>query len=178
MMSTTQKVQRLRGLLRNLSQMDFGYPIGEQVVRPPQSAEVVRSALSSAGLAGASSLADFYAACDGMSLPDVHVGYFIKPVMRLVAFDPASEPHTVKLQGDSAVVPIGSTGGGSLFVMDRQTGGILLLKPGSLHDGVYHGTPSSVVMVASDMGNLFDIVIADVDAFVGDDRQHHYIAAQ
>jgi hypothetical protein len=159
-----------------LATFDFGYPLGENTVFPPKPAAA--EALAEAGLDRISGLSDLYSACDGISMPDVHNGYFIKPLRKVLGYDLTSEPKTVLLDNEIPVLSIGSTGGGSLFVVDREGGRVLLLPPGSLRDGRYDGRHTKVEVVAQNIPLFLDRLIDDAAAFVRDEHGHQYLTAQ
>ncbi|MDR3620843.1 MAG: hypothetical protein P4L85_15940 [Paludisphaera borealis] len=94
-MSITQKLRRLTAILDELAGIDLGYPMGENTISPPKSGAV--ALLAEAGLSAISGLNELYSACDGISMPDIHNGYFIKPLQRVLEYDPASEPRTILL---------------------------------------------------------------------------------
>lgn len=175
-MSITRKLRRLAAILDELAVIDFGYPLGENTISPPRPEAI--ALLAEAGLAGVEGLAVLYTACDGISMPDVHTGYFIKPLLRVLNHDPSSEPLTVLLEAEIPVVPLGSTGGGSLFVAERQGGRILYLPPGPLHGGCYDGRRTNVRVVAEGISHFLDLVIDDAGAFVRGERGHRYLVDQ
>ncbi|HEX4614157.1 MAG TPA: hypothetical protein VH092_38595 [Urbifossiella sp.] len=172
-MSIPQQLQRLDSILRELAEIDFGYPLGENTIAPPLSGAAV--ALSEAGLSRVGGLSDLYSACDGISMPDVHSGYFIKPLRKVLKYDISSEPRAVLLESESPVLPLGSTGGGSLFVVEQDGGRVLLLPPGPLHEGLYDGRHTNARVVAEDIPHFLGKVIDDAAAFVRDERGHRYL---
>jgi hypothetical protein len=153
--------------------IDFGYPLGENIIR---SAEGRKYSISELGTSCAKWLVPLYSVCDGLSFPDVHVGYFIKPLERVLSFDRSSEPDRVILDREIAVVPIGSTGGGALFVVDCEHGSVLLLPPGPLHDGRYDGTRAMIKVVAESVPRFLEALLDDVRAFVKNKIAHAYIS--
>ncbi|WZO98751.1 hypothetical protein EP7_000339 [Isosphaeraceae bacterium EP7] len=172
-MSITQKIRRLATILDELATIDFGYPLGENTISPPRPGTI--ALLAEAGLSGVGGLADLYSACDGISMPDVHTGYFIKPLPGVLNYDPSSEPLAILLEAEIPVVPLGSTGGGGLFMAERQGGRVLHLPPGPLHSGCYDGRQANVRVVAEDIYHFLDLVIDDAEAFVRDDQRHRYL---
>lgn len=175
--SIVETINQLRMILGELADIDLGYPLGENTVRQAAPAATVAAQLNESGLADLQYLREFYCECDGLSMPDVHVGYFVKPLQRVVAFDPSSEPHTVVSTTQSlSVLPIGSTGGGKLFVIDRSNGSVLCLPPGPLHEGQYDGRGVDVTSVANTLPDFLEALIADVEAFIKDEQGYEYIA--
>lgn len=175
-MSIHEQISNLESILRELAAIDFGYPLGDNLVAPP--GEQANYALAEAGLDGISGLLDLYSSCNGISMPDVHNGYFIKPLHKLLEYKPASEPRTVLLDAELEVIPLGSTGGGDLFVVERKSGRVLLLPPGPLHDGLYDGRQTNVKVVAEGIPQFLDELICDVEAFVHDKQGHRYLSDQ
>ncbi len=163
-------------LLDELSKIDFGYPLGTNAIRSVARPDTVADVLTAAGECAVKWLVPLYSACDGLSFPDVHVGYFIKPLQRVISFDRSSEPDTLLLDREIAVLPVGSTGGGGLFVVRCEDGCVLLLPPGPMKNGRYEGTKAKVKEVAKTVPEFLELLLADLRAFVNDDRQHAYIA--
>lgn len=87
-MSVIDEIRKLGSLLGELASIDLGYPLGENVILPPHPREVVDHKFHSAGLASLNSLREFYRSCNGVKLPDVHVGYFIYALDRIVVTCP------------------------------------------------------------------------------------------
>lgn len=175
-MSITGKLRRLDSILRELAAIDFGYPLGENTVTPPIPAAA--DALVEAGLDRIRWLSDLYSACDGISMPDINNGYFIKPLHKVLKYDLASEPKTVLLDTEISVLSLGSTGGGSLFVVEREIGRVLLLPPGPLHEGHYDGRHTKAGVVAEDISLFLDRLIDDAAAFVREEHGHQYLTSQ
>lgn len=172
-MSLTHELQRLDSILRELATIDFGYPLGENVITAPTTGAT--AALREAGLAEITGLSDLYAACDGISMPDIHTGYFVKPLRKVLSYDLSSEPRKVIFESEVSVVPFGSTGGGSLFVVDQKTGQVLLLAPGPLHEGRYDARRSKARVVAEDIPHFVRMVIDDAAAYVHNEQGHRYL---
>lgn len=173
-MTIAEKLLRLATILDELAAIDLGYPQGENTILPPSAGAV--ALLAEAGLAGIEGLTDLYTACNGVSMPDVHNGYFIKPLRRVLKCAPSSEPSTILLEDAIAVLPLGSTGGGSLFVAEREGGRVLHLPPGPLHEGRYDGRHINVRVVAESIPSFLDLLINDAEAFVHGDQGHRYLA--
>lgn len=175
-MPIKDNIAELRRLRDELMEIDFGYPLGNNEVSPPREVELSPVVLSRIACEATKELlSSLYAQCDGFSFPDVHVGYFLKPTAKLESYDRSSEPDTLLLDGAHAVLPLGSTGGGSLFVADGQAGRVLLLPPGPLHDGVYDANGLDVREVSANIEQFIEKLTADVRAFVRD-SEHNYVA--
>jgi hypothetical protein len=166
-------VKAVQDLLVQLSGLDFGYPLGANDLFPPQEAKVVEQALRVAE--AGDELGVFYASCDGVSLPDVHVGYFIKSVRKLRVVDTLSEPLTITGEFAGAVVSFGSTGGGGLFVLRRVTGDVLHLAPGPLENGIYDGKRGKVKRISGTFFGFLDSLKADIQAFVENRARHVFM---
>jgi hypothetical protein len=166
------EVTHYLGELRNI---DLGYPLGSNVVLPPQEPSFVQAALLEVGLERFPDVAAFYSQCDGISWPDVHVGYFLKPIDRVVDFNPESEPRLVTGAFSDNVITLGSTGGGGLFVLRLVSGGVLYLPPGRLHAGVYDGAAAEVREVSAGFSQFLKVLLEDLVAFVRDSSGHQFI---
>jgi hypothetical protein len=169
-------LSRMGDLLAQLRTQDFGYPVGPNVILPPQPESIVQQSLLESGLERASSIRDFYLCCDGLSLPDVHNGYFIKQVTSLPVAEAESEPQELQGPISGRILVVGSTGGGGLFACHRRTIAVFYLPPGPLHLGVYDSGRAGVRQVAADWDSFLDVLLGDVEAFVTNRQDHRFTA--
>jgi len=168
-------IQEMEKLLRELARLDLGYPIGVNLVRPAALPDAVTLSLSQVSECAVKWLEPLYLKCNGLSFPDVHIGYFIKTMQKIALFDRSSEPDTVLLDRRIGVLPFGSTGGGDLFVVDCESGGILLLPPGPLKAGLYDARKANVRKIAGSISEFMELLLNDLMAFVNGDVNHIYI---
>ena len=173
-MNTSEAIDQIKAKLPDLYAIDFGYPLGDNLVRDANRPNGFPDAFLSRR--GTTWLASLYLACDGLSLSDVHSGYFLKPLDRVLSFDLSSEPDTIVDEQELAVLPFGSTGDGSLFVVDCDRGRVLLLSPGPMREGRYDGLKGKVKEVAATVPQFVERLCCDLQAFINDDQQHSYIA--
>lgn len=166
--------QQAQQFLEELKGIDFGYPLGTNTFLAPQPSRMVEETLAAVGLRSDAPFVEFYSRCDGLSLPDVHVGYFIKPLAKLLADRPDSEPSELIGPFAGKVLSLGSTGGGGLFVLHFPEKDVLYLPPGPLHNGVYDGSEGHVKRLAPDFPSFLSLLLADIEAFVKD-KPHHYL---
>lgn len=167
--------ERVQQLLEEMKGIDFGYPLGTNTAFAPQPSRMVDATLAAVGLRSDARLREFYSSCDGLSMPDVHVGYFIKPLAKLLATRPDSEPGELIGQFTGKVLSLGSTGGGGLFVLRLPEHDVLYLPPGPLHNGVYDGSEGQIKRLAPDFASFLGLLLADIEAFVKD-KPHHFLA--
>ena len=128
-----------------LGELDLGHPLGSNEVFSPQSLECVEETLASVGMRLDPQLTIFYSKCDGLSWPDVHVGYFIQPLRRLSESHGSSMPTAIRGPIAGKVLTFGSTGGGDLFAIRMSNKDVIFLPPGPVHDGIYDDIDSRVV---------------------------------
>lgn len=166
-------IDKIRTMLPDLYAIDFGYPLGDNVVRIADRSNGLPDTFISKR--GARWLTDLYLVCDGLSLPDVRSGYFIKPLDKVVSYDLSSEPDTIVGELDISVLPFGSLGDGSLFVVDCERGRVLLLAPGPMHAGKYDGIRGNVKEISPTVPLFVERLSDDLQAFINDDRQHEFI---
>jgi len=176
-MNESEVLSQMKSTLRGLNELDLGYPLGTNIVRDANRANGMPPAYAT--VSGWRWINELYSASDGLSFPDVHVGYFIKPLERIVNADGYYEPRTVI--GDSgeevSVLPFGSTGGGSLFVVKCNRGEVMLLPPGEFRNGRYDGRGRKVRVIASSVVGFLDLLREDLEAFVGGVTPHAYISS-
>ena len=165
-------VQDLLGRLRDL---DFDYPLGANELLSPKQPNVIEDGLRIAEAWDLEEPRTFYTSCDGVSLPDVHVGYFIKSITILGIVDPSSEPVEIKGEFAGKVLSFGSTGGGGLFVLRRLAGDVLHLSPGFLDDGIYDCARGRVKHISGSFFGFLDCLMADIQAFVEKQTRHTFI---
>lgn len=161
-------------LLIAFQNLDLGYPTGENVLHSPVGSAGRQELIVRSNLAGFVDLSDFYSVCDGLSWPDIHNGYFVKRLREIGAARPSSEPSHVQGIGD--VVTVGSTGGGGLFVMRRDTRSVLLLRSGTLTNGTYITSTDNAQAVAADFQSFCNLLLRDLRAFVKGDSSHRYLS--
>lgn len=164
----------MKHLLAEMKAIDFGYPLGDNVVASPQDPVIAKERLAAIGGDAVAAFQSFYACCDGLSLPDVRNGYFIKSIAKLGVSRPDSDPKEVIGEFAGAVLAFGSMGNGGLFVVRRIESDVLYLPPGPLHDGVYDGRQTQVKRLAPDLNTFLGLLLDDVKAFVRD-TPHQYI---
>ncbi|MFI4876399.1 MAG: hypothetical protein ACIALR_13700 [Blastopirellula sp. JB062] len=165
----------VKRLLAELQEIDFGNPLGENVLLDPQSSDEVQRHLERIGMQDGSQLAEFYSYCDGVSWPDVHVGYFVSPIARLTE---TRDGDPVAISGgpnEGAVQLIGSDGAGRLFVMRKQEKDVLVLPPGEIVDGKYDDSDERAIWVAVDLKTFLQLLNDDLKAIVLDTPDHSFL---
>jgi len=160
----------VRADLADLATQDFGYPLGTNEVR-------AAGLTSVAGLPA--QLCALYAACDGLSVPDVHVGYFIDTAARTVTAAQRGEPTLVARPGPLRVHVFGTDGGGGRFALGLDDGAVYYLpSSGAVRDGRFEEDAASPVrQLAASVEDLLDRLRADVHAFVAADEAHSYLVS-
>jgi hypothetical protein len=160
-------VQKLNAAIRVLLEQDFGYPLGNNEVRPPIEHRGVKP----------DALYPLYEVCDGLSLPDVHIGYFLDSAERLSAAEQRGEPTSVQGTDSFAVHVFGSDGGGGRFSLRIDDGSVYYLpSSGAVRDGRYVEDDASIATrLAASVSDFLWLLYRDVDAFVRDDQGHAYM---
>lgn len=162
-------------LLADLREIDFGYPLGENVIFSPSPVNVESWHL---GLMlsdrAALALRAFYEVCDGLSWPDVQNGYYIQKSEVLGRV--ANQHSITKVKTDITfdVITIGSTGGGTTFVMNFE-GHIIRLPRGRVEDNTYCSSESQVDLIAEDLFVFLERLSEDLAAFVEDREGYSYL---
>lgn len=164
-----QWATEMRSLLAELQEQDFGYPLGVNDLR----------AGAAAGAAALPpQLRDLYRSLDGISLPDVHVGYFLDQAQRVRSAADRGEPTVVDGSSEMPIAVFGSDGGGGRFALALMDGAVTYLpSSGEVRTGRYipcAGAP--VRRVAASVDDFAVRLKADVAAFVRGDDDHEYMA--
>ena len=121
-------------------------------------------------------LEDLYQELDGVSLPDVQNGYFLKSLSNLIEGIRGKEPVSVSGEIEGSILVFGSTGGGQKIAIFQDDKSILLLENGLVENGVFHAENHSVKIIARSFEGFLDKLLQDVDAFVNDSLDYSYIA--
>ena len=157
----------MQASLVQLRAVDLGYPQGQNMVRPPASSESVDMLRRETPLFGDAGLYHLYEVCDGVTLPDVHNGYFIHAVALIARGVASGEPRALSQPGAGSeeVLVFGSDGGGGRFAVRRNPLGevVHLASFGEVRNGVYDGR---VRTLAPSVESFLERLHADLDAFI------------
>jgi hypothetical protein len=161
--------ERVSVALAAVSALDLGYPLGQNTLREPATRYRVQG----------SQLDALYLTCDGLSAPDVHVGYFLDSSERTNSAADRGEPIAVEGEESFGVTIFGTDGGGGRFALRDDGGGIFYLPSGgAVVGGVFQETRRiRARIVADDMVGFLWRVLDDVEAFVEDRPGHAYLTA-
>jgi len=171
-------IEETESILTELRQIDFGYPLGENVIRPPSPSlepERVRSGLPPHIR---HQLIKFYKCSDGLSWPDVRNGLFIESFDRLVTAGERGEPDELFVRGSTerrGIIVFGTDGGGGRFCIDQTTGRILHVAGGEVLEKRLEVDSGQVSGVADDFVGFLVRLQGDLRAFVEDDREHQFL---
>ncbi len=169
---------QIEQLLEELAEIDFGYPLGSNELRPARSPDHIQQTLAACGINQHADLFHFYNVCNGLSWPDVHNGYFVDSIESLAAAHSKSYAvNRIRGEEDFEVAPIGSMGGGELFVLRKDNGNLLLLPPGSIVDRIYDNTDAQATTVAPTFTAFTKRLLEDLEAFVHDTDEYSYLSA-
>ncbi|WP_068819222.1 hypothetical protein [Phormidesmis priestleyi] len=122
-------------------------------------------------------LQPLYEVCDGMSLPDVHNGYFIDPAQRVTSASKRGEPILVEGSQSIPILVFGSDGGGGRFVLGTVDGAVYYLpSSGAVKNSTY--IEDSVVTARRVAGGVIEFLWRlkdDINAFVYGHEDHVYL---
>lgn len=169
-------ISETHGLLAQLGQLDLGFPQGDNVVRPAPSLEALDLLVAQAYIERSSPLVAFLQECNGLSFPDVHVGYFIHSVEQMLHGFRSGEPRQVSGNEPLTVLVFGSDGGGGRFALQVQGGcAVFYLPVGAVRDGVFDGKHTAIRRLAPDFPEFLRLLLADLRAFVEDRPAWQYM---
>jgi hypothetical protein len=157
----------VRELLAELASQQSDYPFGTNELREPSP--------NHADLPG--ELQPLYAVFDGMSLPDVHIGYFIDSAERVASASKRGEPVVVEGRQSIPIQVFGSDGGGDRFALGTVDGAVYFLPAsGAVRNGKF--IEDDVVTVRRISGSVIGFLErlgSDIEAFVHGREGHVYL---
>lgn len=165
--------------LGRLRSIDFGYPLGDNVVFPPVEHARVTDVLVKEFETEPffAEFEEFFGVCNGLSMPDVHNGYFVHSVFDLCAERHLSKSLPVALTGveTGEIRVFGSDGGGGLFAIRFGSGEVLYLSAGKVSSGEFYATQNSLSIVAASFGSFLLRFLEDLEAFISNRDQHNFM---
>ncbi len=159
-------IRRTKKLLSQLQTIDFGYPLGENILRDPSIEIDARFD---------SEITQFYSQCDGLSWPNVVNGYFIRKSSEFGKVKNEYDPISIEgdLSGEIAV--LGSTGSGVLFARRSENGQILALPPAKIAANIYYNSDCGATIIANSLKEFYVKLMEDLQAFVEDRAEHQFL---
>lgn len=145
------------------------------VVRPCALAEDLNQFENETGLEASHPLLQFYSLADGLTLMDCFNGVAIHPIERVLAG--VSEGHVPQTIGDLRCVCFGSTGGGDLFCITRNSGEVIRLTEVAVEGGKANAGDWQVRTVARDMAEFMRRVRDDLNACLENREAHEYLSS-
>jgi hypothetical protein len=122
-------------------------------------------------------LQPLYEVCDGISLPDVHNGYFIDSAQRVTSASKRGEPILVESSQSIPILVFGSDGGGGRFAIGTVDGSVYYLpSSGAVKNMTYFEDP--VVTIRRVAGSVIEFLWRlkdDINAFVYGHDGHVYL---
>ena len=160
---------RLQRLIADVQTLDLGYPVGAHTIFPPADKTVLAQFVQKTGLASTHPLVTLYSHCNGIDLPDVHNGYFIHNVERILHGLETGEPTRLATNLAETMVVFGSDGGGSRFVIRTQgPTEVLYLPLGAVHNAIFEDERTPPTVLAPDFFAFLRRLEADINAFLAD----------
>lgn len=153
-------VNALRILVKEFSTQDLGYPGGTNEVRNPQARQEGVPVF----------LHSLYEVCDGISLPDVQVGYFLEPASRVAAASKRGEPTRIEGKSTTPIHVFGSDGGGGRFAVGSEGAVYYLPSSGAVVDGAFlEDATVQARRVAPTVIAFLTALLSDIETFVHHD---------
>jgi len=158
--------EELDAELRRLETMDLGYPQGKNALGLPADGGVLARFGEKFHEFPLDEFLSFYAMSDGADLVDIHNGIFLHSLAQILEGLDSGEPTRITGEHAGAILPFGSDGGGSRFVL-KANGTVLKLSDGAVHDSTFDGVNARIVQqVGGSFTGFLERVLQDVQAFV------------
>jgi hypothetical protein len=152
----------VRAALGELSPEMFSYPIDVNELLPPAPQPIVVPGLE-----------QLYAVCDGLSAPDVHVGYFLDPAAWVQTAGERGWP--TRIRGER-ITAFGSDGSGSRFALRHKDGHVLYLPVEGIQESDFIDRPGVHSReVGRSLLEFLERLAVDFRAFVANDPTHKYL---
>lgn len=160
--------REVRELLAELGKLDFGYEFSTNELRPPASS--IRPEVPV-------ELHAMYRVFDGLSMPDVHNGYFIDSAAGALAAAEHGEPTRLSGSPHHRIHVFGADGGGGRFALSTGDGTVFYLpEDGGVEDSTYvEDDFVRARRIAGGVTEFLHILKRDLRAFVEQREGHKYV---
>jgi hypothetical protein len=156
----------------------FGYPPDDHEIAGPTDASIIDETIRDHSGSIPEVLLELYREIGEVSLPDLHVGYFIHPLERVVdGLGVGGDPLRMGGSWNVPIVVFGSDGGGAMFALGMPSGSpVYMLPEGPVRDQIYVDRMQPARVVADDLGGFLAKLKASIEAFLaGDIEGSRYI---
>lgn len=161
--------------LELLEKIDLGYPKIENEILPVATPELLDAISETFSAKLPEQFAQFYRNCGGLSLRNIHNGYFIVPLHIILKSAELSLPVKISGKNSGNVIPFGSTMGGEMFALRADTGQVVFIPEGLVENGVYYEKDDEIKVIANDFYGFLDRLMTDVKAFINRDEDWDYM---
>lgn len=153
------ELERLINAIAKFEMVDAGYPKEPHVIGRKSDPLLAQRIAADLGIPGSADFVTLYTESDGISIPDVNVGYRIYTLEKILTINSMpSEPNSFDKR---RIVVLGSDGGGGRFALTLDNGQIYYLPmAGVSPDRVYLGQPR---MVASSVSGLVEFLANETE---------------
>ena len=118
----------------------------------------------------------FYLNCGGLRMADVHNGYFLMELTTIMDASKLELPTKVSGMYNEAVIPIGSDGGGNLFVLRvGQEKDVLFLQEVGVEDSTADIDDKNCWIVAKSFNGFLERLLLEARAFLRNDSTWKYL---
>lgn len=160
-------------LLKRLYEYDHGYTLGENFIEPADAVSQI-SNMSIGDNRSSPQVKEFYSLCNGIDWPDVYNGYFIIKKEDLGKIQDEFTPSFIQGVNAGEVLFFGSSGGGDLSVIIKESGQVAILPPGRIRQNVYDNSDDRAKVVADDFYGFLSMLLEDLRAYVNEDLNHNF----
>lgn len=167
---------RVTFAIAELEKLDLGYPLSGNLLHAPAGETGLKQLSEESLVSESSPLLAMYRQLDGLSLPDVHNGYFIHSVELVLRGLDGGEPRRITGELARPILVFGTDGGGGRFAIGADGDGeILHLGEGQVEDSVFDGADGRSRLISSSLGIFLEQLLEDTEAFIRGDEDWQFL---
>ena len=176
-MDIQEWIEQIKIELDALQKFDHGgFMSRENKLLDPPDPKLIEDFSSKMSIQLPDELKDFYLNCGGLRMADVHNAYFLMELTTIMDADKLELPTKVSGMYNEVVIPIGSDGGGNLFVLRiGQEKDVLYIQEPWVEDSTAIIDDIDTRVVADSFNGFLERLLLEARAFLRNDSTWKYL---